>query len=130
MTNSVDMNAFAISLQRLTQVAQATKNAKNIISKIISSTFFLDVMRDAAMQGDSSANLLSFNDSSIIAFTGDDETTTTWRIILDGVWDDDYCRVHNLSEFVRSPSFQMALTDAFPLPFEVNVWEDCVKIKW
>jgi hypothetical protein len=130
MTNSTDMIAFAISLQQMTRDSQDTINANDIIRDLVSSTFFLDTMRDAALRGESSANLLSFNDSSIIAFRGDDETTATWKIIPNGIWDDDYSHATNLIEFVHTPSFQIALAKVFPLPFVVNVWADCVEVKW
>ena len=120
------MNAFASSLQLITRCAQETKNAKNIILNIADSTCFLDEMRNNASGGYSSANLLTFNNSSVIAFIGE-----TWKIIFNGIFEDEDCyQVHNLCAFVQTPSFQIALAEVFPSPFQVNVLSDKVEISW
>lgn len=128
-----DMKAFAISLQYMTQTTQSVKNFKNIISDLVSSSGFIDKMQEVALSGDSSANLLKFDESSIIVFSGDDVSSATWKIIKEGIWDswnDNYCVIHNLGEFVQTPSFQIALGEFFPRPFEVVVYDNRIEVKW
>ena len=128
--NPIEMTEFAVQLRTLARTAQLNKNDKNIILGLIVSTSFLDVMHEVALNGDFSANLLEFTDSSVIVFTGEDESTSTWKIHDLCPEYDPYSQVYNLKTFVHYQSFQMALAEVFPMPFEVIVRDKCIEVKW